>query len=41
MVPILPIVALAANYPPVPKDLTTPVQQRIAIDGPSCEFTLS
>ncbi|KAI0480192.1 Metallo-dependent phosphatase-like protein [Xylariaceae sp. FL0804] len=25
----------AASYPPIPADLTTPVQQRIAIDGPN------
>ncbi|KAI1261191.1 Metallo-dependent phosphatase [Xylariaceae sp. FL1019] len=28
-------VLAAASYPPIPKDLTTPVQQRIAIIGPN------
>ncbi|EMC92242.1 hypothetical protein BAUCODRAFT_38268 [Baudoinia panamericana UAMH 10762] len=35
---VLSIVAgtvLAANYPPIPSDKTTPVQQRIAINGPN------
>ena len=27
-----------ASYPPKPADLTTPVQQRIAINGPNGEF---
>ncbi|KAH8814817.1 Metallo-dependent phosphatase-like protein [Xylogone sp. PMI_703] len=35
----LPILATcvlaAASYPPIPKDLTTPVQQRIAVNGPN------
>jgi hypothetical protein len=26
------------NLPPIPKDRTTPVQQRIAIGGPNGEF---
>ena len=26
-----------ADYPPIPKDLTTPVQQRISVDGPNSE----
>ena len=25
-----------ANYPAIPTDLTTPVQQRLAIKGPNC-----
>lgn len=35
--PILTATAVlaAVNYPPIPADLTTPVQQRIAIDGPN------
>lgn len=28
----------AATYPPKPVDLSTPVQQRIAIDGPNSVF---
>ncbi|OAA79053.1 hypothetical protein LEL_02539 [Akanthomyces lecanii RCEF 1005] len=28
----------AATYPPKPADLATPVQQRIAIDGPNSEL---
>lgn len=31
-------VMAAASYPPIPADLTTPVQQRIAINGPNGEF---
>jgi len=38
----LPVLAscvmAAASYPPIPADLTTPVQQRIAINGPNGEF---
>ncbi|KAI5248855.1 Metallo-dependent phosphatase [Aureobasidium subglaciale] len=33
--PLLPALALAADYPGIPKDLTTPVQQRIAFKGPN------
>jgi acid phosphatase type 7 len=37
----LPVLATcvmaAASYPPIPADLTTPVQQRIAINGPNGE----
>lgn len=38
----LPILALAGgvlayDYPPIPKDLTTPSQQRLAIHGPNGE----
>lgn len=38
----LPILAfaggvLAYDYPPIPKDLTTPSQQRLAIHGPNGE----
>jgi len=38
-VPAFAGVVLAANYPAEPSDLTTPVQQRIAIHGPDgkCE----
>ncbi|KAI1337957.1 Metallo-dependent phosphatase-like protein [Xylariaceae sp. FL0016] len=36
---LLPFMAVgamaAASYPPIPQDLTTPVQQRIAVDGPN------
>jgi hypothetical protein len=28
--------AAAASYPPKPQDLTTPVQQRIAVNGANC-----
>lgn len=35
----LPVLAAgafaAASYPPIPADLTTPVQQRIAVNGPN------
>jgi acid phosphatase type 7 len=38
---VLPLFAAsasaAASYPPKPSDLTTPVQQRIAINGPDCK----
>lgn len=27
-----------ANLPPIPADLTTPVQQRVAFHGPNSEF---
>lgn len=29
----------AASYPPIPSDLTTPVQQRLAINGANGEFS--
>lgn len=40
LVKVLPFFAAttilaAVNYPPIPADLTTPVQQRLAIDGPN------
>jgi len=38
LIQILPLVAgfaLAADYPGIPKDLTTPVQQRVAFKGPN------
>jgi len=28
----------SVDYPPLPKDLTTPYQQRLAIYGPDCEY---
>jgi hypothetical protein len=38
----LPVLAVgafaAASYPPIPADLTTPVQQRIAVNGPNSRF---
>jgi hypothetical protein len=38
----LPVLAACvfagASYPPIPADLTTPVQQRIAINGPNGKF---
>lgn len=38
----LPVLAVgafaAASYPPIPVDLTTPVQQRIAVNGPNSMF---
>lgn len=40
MIKALPLVAasaLAVNYPPIPQDKTTPVQQRLAIYSPSCK----
>lgn len=37
--PVLAACVMAgASYPPKPADLTTPVQQRIAINGPNCEW---
>jgi hypothetical protein len=33
-------VAASASYPPIPADLTTPVQQRIAINGPNGNFII-
>jgi hypothetical protein len=33
--PVLAACVLAADYPTVPADKTTPVQQRIAINGPN------
>jgi hypothetical protein len=34
--PVLAACVMAsASYPPIPADLTTPVQQRIAINGPN------
>ncbi len=39
--PVLAACVMAkASYPPIPADLTTPVQQRIAINGPGGEFVL-
>lgn len=41
LVKVLPLVAscvmAAASYPSIPVDLSTPVQQRIAINGPNGE----
>jgi hypothetical protein len=38
--PLLAVaVAAGANYPPIPADLTTPVQQRLAINGPTCTLS--
>ena len=38
---VLPVLAACvmagASYPTKPADLTTPVQQRIAINGPNCK----
>jgi acid phosphatase len=36
--PLLAACVMAVNYPTIPADLTTPVQQRIAINGPNGEF---
>jgi hypothetical protein len=36
--PLLSSFVLAADYPGIPKDLTTPVQQRIAFKGPNGMF---
>ena len=33
--PLLSGLVFAADYPDIPKDLTTPVQQRIAFKGPN------
>lgn len=33
--PLLSGLVLAADYPGIPTDLTTPVQQRIAFKGPN------
>lgn len=32
------IVIAAANYPAIPSDKTTPVQQRLAISGANCKL---
>lgn len=41
-VKVLPVlvagVFAAASYPAIPADLTTPVQQRIAVNGPNSTF---
>lgn len=38
VLPLLAGTALAAvSYPPIPEDLTTPYQQRLAIYGPNGE----
>lgn len=39
--PLLFSLVLAADYPGIPKDLTTPVQQRIAFKGPNGMFGCS
>jgi hypothetical protein len=40
--PVLAACVMAgASYPPKPADLTTPVQQRIAINGPNGEYISS
>lgn len=39
--PVLVACALAVNYPTIPADLTTPVQQRLAINAPNGEQILS
>jgi hypothetical protein len=36
--PLLCGLVFAADYPGIPKDLTTPVQQRIAFKGPNGMF---
>ncbi len=39
--PLLAVaVAASASYPAIPSDLTTPVQQRLAIQNPTCMFIL-
>ena len=35
--PLLAASAFAVDYPTIPDDLTTPVQQRLAVYGPNCE----
>lgn len=41
----LPLVAAGAfasvNYPPIPEDLTTPFQQRLAVYGPNGKTQLT
>lgn len=39
--PLLAGLVLAADYPGIPTDLTTPVQQRIAFKGPNGMFEVS
>lgn len=45
MIKALPLLAASAmasvNYPPIPQDLTTPVQQRLAIYGPNGKTVLT
>lgn len=36
--PFLAASAFAVDYPTIPDDLTTPVQQRLAVYGPNCKF---
>lgn len=35
---VLAACARAANFPAIPTDKTTPVQQRIAVNGANCEY---
>ncbi|UJO25237.1 Acid phosphatase [Fulvia fulva] len=35
LLPLMAVGSLAVNYPTIPADLTTPVQQRLAVKGPS------
>jgi hypothetical protein len=38
--PLLAASAFASvNYPTIPDDLTTPVQQRLAVYGPTCKIS--
>lgn len=37
LLPLMAVGSLAVNYPTIPADLTTPVQQRLAVKGPSCK----
>ncbi len=36
--PVLAASVIAVDYPPIPSDKTTPVQQRIAVNGANCEL---
>ena len=35
---LMPLIGLAADFPTIPADLTTPVQQRLAMIGPTGTF---
>lgn len=37
VLPVLAVGSLAVDYPTIPKDKTTPYQQRLAIYGPNGE----
>lgn len=38
LLPFLPVAIASANFPAIPSDKTTPVQQRLAISGANCKL---